>query len=416
MTKWILGLLALVLVAGGITWATLDSEQRDVLANMPTDRDVLFWPEDTRNAAFRAMDRFPALAGSRVIEAGEATYPLPDGEPLALHDWKISEFMASQNAAAVVVVLDGEVVMEEYGLGFSADGKWTSFSVAKSLTSTLVGAALADGHIDSLDDPVSKYIPDMRGSAYDDVSIRQLLTMSSGVRWSEDYSDPESDIAVFNEHEPEDGMDATVSYLRNLPREAEPGTRWQYNTGETNLIGVLVSEATGKTLADYLSEKIWAPFGMEQDATWLLGTSGSEIGGCCIQASTRDMARFGLFAMGGGMAGGKRVVPEGWFAEATAPAFETGRFGRGYGYQWWTYPDGVYAASGLYGQGILVDPSRNLVIATNSNWRQSTGNNGAGEERNRFYAEVQAAVDARRGENGPRIGEAPAEPMVRQVE
>ncbi len=412
MKKWIFGLLAVLVVAGGIFWLSLDKEQRQVLANMPTDRDVLIWPEDTRNAAFRALDAFPALAEARVIEAGDATYPLPDGEPLDLGSFDMDAFMQRQNAAGVVVLHDGKVVLERYGLDFSADGKWTSFSVAKSLTSTLVGAALMDGDIESLDDPVSKYLPAMRGSAYDDVTVRQLLTMSSGVKWNENYSDPQSDVAVFAEHESsEEGVDSLVDYMRQLPREAEPGTRWQYNTGETNLIGVLVREATGKNLADYLSEKVWAPFGMEQDATWLLSNSGSEISGCCIQASTRDFARFGLFAIGGGVAGGERVVPEGWFEEAAEPAFQTGRFGRGYGYQWWTYPGDAYAASGLFGQGIFVDPERQLVIATNSNWRQSTGNDGAGDERNRFYAAVQRAIDVRRGEEGEVVG-APAEPMV----
>jgi CubicO group peptidase (beta-lactamase class C family) len=413
MNKWLVGTVVALLAAGGIGFAALDKDQRAVIAHMPTDRNVLFWPEDTRTAAFRALDAFPALAEARVIAAGDATYPLPDGSPLALPGFDMDAFMEGQNAAAVVVVLDGEMVLERYGLDFSREGKWTSFSVAKSLTSTLVGAALLDGYIESLDDPVSKYIPDMRGSAYDDVTIRQLLTMSSGVRWNEDYSDPQSDVARFADHVPDDPqVDALVDYMRQLPREAEPGTRWLYNTGETNLIGVLVREATGRDLADYLSEKVWAPFGMEQDATWLLSSSGSEISGCCIQASTRDMARFGLFAMGGGIAGGEQVVPDGWFAEATTPAFETGRFGRGYAYQWWTYPGGAYAASGLFGQGIFIDPARNLVIATHSNWRQSTGNDGTGAARNRFYEAVQAAVDARRGEAGERVG-APAEPTVR---
>ncbi|MBH5322428.1 serine hydrolase domain-containing protein [Aurantiacibacter sediminis] len=411
--KWLIGIIVLLLAAVGIYVATLTDDQRAVLANMPTDTDVLFWPEETREAAFRAMDAFPALAEARVIEAGEATYPLPAGDPIDLGTFDMDVFMNNQNSAGIVVVHDGEVVLERYGLDFSAVGKWTSFSAAKSFTSTLVGAAIADGYIDSLDDPLVQYIPDMAGSAYADVTIRQLLTMSSGVRWSEDYADPESDVARFNNHvSEEEGVDSLVDYMRQLPREAEPGTRWLYNTGETNLIGVLVREATGKDLADYLSEKVWAPFGMEQDATWLLSNSGSEISGCCIQASTRDMARFGLFAMGGGMAGGERVVPEGWFEEATTAAFETGRFDRGYAYQWWTYPGGAYAASGLYGQGIFIDPARNLVIATHSNWRQGTGNDGAGTERNQFYAAVQAAIDAERGEEGVRVGE-PAEPMVR---
>ncbi len=413
MKKWLIGGLAILFATGGIFVATLSDDQRAVLATMPTDRNVLFWDEDTRNAAFRALDGFPALAEARVIDAGDATYPLPDGQPLELPGFDLDAFMESQNTAAIVVVHDGRVVLERYGIDFNADGKWTSFSVAKSLTSTLVGAAIADGYIDSLDDDVTRYIPELAGSAYNGVSVRQLLTMSSGVRWNEDYSDPESDIARFNEHvSSETGVDSMVDYMRQLPREAEPGTRWQYNTGETNMIGVLVRNATGKTLADYLSEKVWAPFGMEQDATWLLSNTGSEISGCCIQASTRDMARFGLFALGGGMAGGEQVVPEGWFAEATAPAFETGRFDRGYAYQWWTYPGDAYAASGLFGQGIFIDPVRNLVIATNSNWRAPTGNDGAGEERNRFYAAVQNEIDLRDGVDRILIGGL-AEPMVR---
>ena len=393
--KIVLGLLAVLVLAGGALWLMLDRDQRAVIANLPTDRDVLFWPIDTRDAAFRALDAFPMLAGSNTIDAGGAVLELPQGEPLVL-DMDVDAFMADQRGAGLVVVHDGRIVLERYGLDFGPEGKWTSFSAAKSFTSTLLGAAVQDGLIDSLDDPVTRYLPDLAGSAYDGVSIRQLLTMSSGVEWNEDYADPQSDVALFDKQEPEEGVDVTVSYLRKLPRAAEPGTRWHYNTGETNLIGVLVREVTGRPLAEYLSEKVWQPFGMEQDATWLLGTTGAEIAGCCIQASTRDMARFGLFAMGGGVAGGKRVVPEGWFAEASEPFFETGRFGRGYGYQWWTYDDGAYAASGLFGQGIFIDPARNLVIASHANWADPTGDAGEMQQRNAFYAAVQSAVDARR--------------------
>ena len=121
----------------------------------------------------------------------------------------------------------------------------------------------------SLDDTVSRYIPGLRGSAYDDVTIRQLLTMTSGVRWNEDYEDPEADVAKFNNATPEPGMDATVAYMRTLPRAHPPGTVWHYNTGETNLIGVLVSSATHKPLAQYLEEKIWHPAGMEAEADTL---------------------------------------------------------------------------------------------------------------------------------------------------
>ena len=211
-----------------------------------------------------------------------------------------------------MIVHDGQVRLERYGLGFDAGGRWTSFSVAKSLTSTLVGAAVRDGHIKSMDDKVSDYIAEMKGSAYDDVSIRQLLTMTSGVQWNEDYGDPNSDVARFNNHQPEPGVDALVSYLRRLPRAAPAGTRWLYSTGETNLVGILVSRATRRPLSDYLSEKVWVPAGMAQQATWILSKTGQEISGCCIQAATRDFARFGQFILGGARVNGQSILPDGW--------------------------------------------------------------------------------------------------------
>lgn len=391
LKKIVAGLLALLVLGGGAFWLSLSKDERNLLAHMPTDRNVLFWSTEQRDAAFRALDALPVLAKARVIEAGDTVYPLPKGEPLGLD---VKDYMASQRTSALVIVHDGKVVLEEYGLDFGPQGKWTSFSVAKSLTSTMVGAAVKDGHIKSLDDKVSQYIDGLKGSEYDNVTVRQLLTMTSGVRWNEDYEDPKSDVARFNEHQAEDGLDVTVSYMRKLGREAPAGEKWVYKTGETNLIGVLVSEATGKPLAEYLSEKVWAPFGMEQDATWLLGSTGREISGCCIQAATRDMARFGLFIMGGGMAGGKAVLPEGWIADATTRQADIGVPGKGYGYQWWTYDDGTYAAQGIFGQGIFIDPARKLVIASNSNWTRATLG-PEGEAREAFYKRVQAAIDAK---------------------
>ncbi|WP_324260650.1 serine hydrolase [Altererythrobacter sp. H2] len=391
LKRTLIAVLLVALVGGGLFWFSLSKDERNLLAHMPTDRNVLFWSQDQRDAAFRTLDAIPILAKARVIEAGDTVYPLPQGEPL---DLDVADYMRSQRTAALVIVHDGKVVLEEYGLDFGPEGKWTSFSVAKSLTSTMVGAAVKDGHIKSLDDKVSQYIKGLEGSEYDNVTVRQLLTMTSGVRWNEDYEDPKSDVARFNEHQAEDGLDVTVSYMRTLGREAPAGEKWVYKTGETNLIGVLVSEATGKPLAQYLSEKVWAPFGMEQDATWLLGSTGREISGCCVQAATRDMARFGLFMLGGGVAGGEEVLPEGWIAEATTRQADIGAPGKAYGYQWWTYDDGTYAAQGIFGQGIFIDPARKLVIASNSNWpRASMGPEGKAREA--FYKQVQAAIDAR---------------------
>jgi CubicO group peptidase (beta-lactamase class C family) len=268
--------------------------------------------------------------------------------------------------------------------------------VAKSFTSSLVGAAVKDGAIKSLDDKVSTYIPDMKGSAYDDVTVRQLLTMTSGVRWTEDYADPKSDVALFSDHKPDAGVDVTVSYLRRLPRAAAPGKRWHYNTGESNLIGVLVSSATKKPIAQYLSEKIWKPYGMEQDGFWITGSTGHEIAGCCISASLRDYARYGQFMLDGGRAGGKPVLPDDWIAQATKRRESIGKPGRGYGYQWWTNDDGSFAAQGIFGQGIFIDPKRRLIIATSGNWRVAKDDATLGDEREAFYKTVQAAIDSGR--------------------
>lgn len=393
MRKWMAGLLVATAAVLGIAYFSADKDTRNLLANLPTDRDVLFWTLPQRDAAFRALDRIPVLARANVIQAGDSVFPLPLGEPLTVAT-DIDTYMKEQRTAGLVIIHDGKVRLEKYGLDFSATGRWTSFSVAKSFTSTLVGAAIKDGFIKSIEDKVSDYIPDLKGSVYDDVSIRQLLTMTSGVEWNEDYEDPNSDVARFNEHQAEPGIDVTVSYMRTLPREAAAGTKWVYKTGETNLIGVLVSSATGKTLADYLSEKVWAPFGMEQDASWMLGSTGHEISGCCLQASTRDFARFGLFMLGGAVAEGNAVLPDDWIASATTRQADIGAPGKGYGFQWWTYDDGSFAAQGIFGQGIFIDPKRKLVIASNSNWPRATDHKTVGAQREAFYQSVQAAVDA----------------------
>lgn len=398
--KIALGAIAALLLAGTAGWFSLDKETRGLLKTVPTNRDLLFWTVPQRDAAFRALDRISVLAKWHVIPASSAPQPLQQGEPLKL-DIDLDASMASQRSAAIVVLHDGKLRLERYGLGFDQDGRWTSFSVAKSFTSTLVGAALRDGFIKSMNDKVSDYIPDMKGSAYDDVSVRQLLTMTSGVRWNEDYADPNSDVARFNNHKPEQGVDALVSYMRQLPRDVPAGTRWLYSTGETNLVGILLNRATQKPLADYLVEKVWNPVGMEQQATWLLSKTGQEISGCCLQAATRDFARFGQFILQGARVNGQSIVPDGWLREATTRQTTIGTPGQGYGYQWWTFDDGTYMARGIFGQAIFIDPKRRLVIASNANWAGGARDPAASQARDAFHRAVQQAVDREAAPTAP---------------
>lgn len=365
-------------------------------AGLPTDKNILFWTDDQRDKAFRMMD---TLVPSNTIAAGDNPKTLETGTSLPKTfevdgtQLSVDDYMENQRMAGLVILQDGKIRMEEYRRDFAADDRWTSFSVAKSLVSTMVGAAIKDGFIKSIDDPLTDYIPELKGSGYDGVTVKQLLTMTSGVKWNEDYADPKSDVALFNNTKPEGDLDPVIVYMRTLESEAEPGTRWQYNTGETNLIGVLVAKATGKSISEYLSEKVWKPYGMSQDGEWLLNEGGKEISGCCISATVRDYALFGNFALNGGKIGGNSVVPEGWFAQAGVKQEDIGIPGRGYGYQWWTFDDGSFAGQGIFGQGIFIDPATNLVVASNGNWPSATPEE-QGAQRIAFFNAVKEYVKA----------------------
>jgi CubicO group peptidase (beta-lactamase class C family) len=354
---------------------------------VPQDRNVLFWTQEQRDIGFRMLEQ---IAPHGVIAHDPARIrAMATGAPLAVPG--VDDYVREQRLAGLIILHRGQIRAEIYGLGFGATGRWTSFSVAKSFTSMLVGAAIRDGAIASLNDPVTRYIPALAGSGYDGVTVEQLLTMRSGVRWNENYTDPQSDVALFNAQRPEGDVDAVTAYMRRLPRAHAPGTRWNYNTGETNLIGVLVERATGRRLSDYAREKIWAPAGMEADGAWLYNEGGREISGCCLSLRLRDYARFGQFVL----EGGQGVVPDGWFQRAGTRQADIGRPGFGYGYQWWTVDDGSFAAQGIFGQGIFIDPARQLVIATVGNWPTAQDRPRA-MARQAFYQAVQAAVDAER--------------------
>jgi CubicO group peptidase (beta-lactamase class C family) len=349
---------------------------------------VLFWSPQDRERAFRQMTTVMPHA---VVSRGDmAVRPLPPGDPIAVDP---TTYMDSQRVAGVLVIQDGRVRLEQYGLGIDATRPWVSFSMTKSLTSTLVGSALRSGAITSLEDPVTRYLPALAGGGYDGVTLRQLLSMTSGVRWNEDYADPLSDVARFLSEPIQPGQDPVVTYMQRLPRAAEPGTRWNYSTGETNLVGALVAAAEGRPLAELLSERIWSRLGMEADAAWALDQAGREIGGCCVSATLRDWGRIGLMALDQGQTAGGRIVPDDWFAQAVVRQADIGTPGQGYGYQWWTQDDGVFNAYGIFGQTIRIDPARRLVIVILSAWPEATGRAYTAPRR-AFIDQIIQAVDA----------------------
>ena len=357
----------------------------------------LFWSPPEQLVGYRNIEKiFP----THTIRRGDHVAPLPRGPRLSVdytyqdQPWDTARFMAETNAGGVLVIHHGKIVLEKYALGYGPGQRWISFSVAKSMSSTMVGAALKDGYIHSLEDPVTDYLPALKGTAYEGVSVRNLLNMTSGVKWDETYSDPNSDVGRIRMEKSVNGSDPIVSYMSRLPRESEPGTHFVYKTGETHLVGALVRAATGKTLADYLTEKVWTPYGMEKDAVWMLDDGGHEYAGCCVSATLRDFGRFGVFFMNGARINGESIVPDTWIHDATTSSAVALRDnGSGYGYQWWTRAGGVYEAIGIFGQQIHIDPSLDLVVVVQSAWPTST-DAASSRARSAYVQAVEAAVRA----------------------
>jgi CubicO group peptidase (beta-lactamase class C family) len=227
-----------------------------------------------------------------------------------------------------------------------------------------------DFHVDG---QLTRYLPQLRGTSYDGVSIRHLLQMTSGVHWDDTHTNPESERRHMLELQIAQQPGAILKYLAGLPRVAEPGTVWNYSTGETHVVGALVHAATGLWCADYLSQKIWSKVGMQCDATWWLeAPDGLEVAGSGINATLRDYARFGLFMANEGVIGNERVLPEGWVAEATQPR-QVGSARVDYGYMWWpvarptgSFADGAFSARGIFGQYLYINPREEVIVAVMS--------------------------------------------------
>jgi len=244
-------------------------DPKDDASHLGRPDKLLFWTPEQQVAGYRNMDKvFP----TRIIKAGGKPSAMPehrvdlDDVQISYEDGRLTtdDYFGRRNVAGLLVIKNGHIVYERYGLGNSRDTKWVSFSVAKSVTSLLVGAAIRDGHIKSVDGMVTDYLPRMKGSSYDQASIRNILQMASGVAWNEDYADPDSDISRMVGI----GTLAQEEYLRGRPVDAPPGEVFNYNTAETGMVGDLLRAAIGNKLSTYLSEKIWRPFGMEADANW----------------------------------------------------------------------------------------------------------------------------------------------------
>ena len=350
-------------------------------------RSAAFEPENMAWSFRHMSELFPSRTVRRAgpVSALESVPTPLDAVVYQVGDEQrvFGEFFERNRTGGLVVLHRGRIVHERYAQGAGPETRFTSWSVAKSFVSTLVGLALQEGAIESLDDPLERYVAELRGTAYEGVSVRQALQMSSGVEFSEVYAEGDSDVMTFMVDTLITNRKRANEVAAGFPRGRPPGTAFNYNTAETQILGWLVREATGRSPAAYLEEKLWSRLGMEHDATWLLDREGvngdgMEMSGCCLNASLHDWARFGQLFLQDGIWQGERLLSKGWVSEATTPGAPHLAFGgveppseAGYQYQWWAYSDGSYAAEGVYGQWIWVDPGREVVIAMASAWPDS---------------------------------------------
>jgi len=379
--------------------------------------NIMATTPENQAATFRNQDQVSPV---RVIRRGDAVRPLPT-HACSLADLafevgdvrlSLSDVMARRRTAGLLILKDGEIALERYGMGNGPESRWASFATAMSMTSTLAGAALHDGAIGSLDDRCDLYLPRLLGSPYEGVTVRNVMRMCSGVAWSEENQpDGRSDDArrlgrAMVSRRPGSVLDLLCA----RPRAQPQGVVFNYSTGESCLLGALVVAATGRPLADYCAEKIWRPAGMEADGYWQLESDdGLELGGLGVSARLRDFGRFGQLMLEDGEAfSGRRVLPPGWRDLAGQPDSAPTGFGRlmpgspaGYGYHWWAVPplpggvnNGAFSARGAFGQFIFVNPTDQVVIAIQSAWRQPQDSDAEAE----IVAMIRAAVSALRTE------------------
>jgi len=345
--------------------------------NITPDALALFSGARQEDHFNKMFELFP----SKELKPSPTPYDFPQGEDIELPETyefqgqikSVEAFFTETDTAALLVLKDGKLCYERYALTGGKDVQWISWSVAKSFISSLVGIAIGDELIEGVDDQVVDYIPFLKGSSYDGASIKDVLQMSSGARWLEDYSNPESD--VFRLAAGIYGIAGLDEFIAGMEREFEPGTLCRYNSADTQVLGTLVREVSGKSITDYMQEKLYDPLGMVSPGYWLSDKDNMEMAFGGLNITARDYAKFGELYRNKGMWQGKQIVPSEWVEASTKPLDDHVGYGKlaaardeplpfGYGYQWWVHTGGrgQYSANGVYNQMIFVDPISNVTI------------------------------------------------------
>ena len=279
------------------------------------------------------------------------------------------DYMAKNRNTGLLVIKDGVVLAERYNYDRKPTDRFQSYSMAKTVVAMLIGIAISDGKIKSVEDRAEQYVPELKGHPYGETSLRHLLEMSSGVAFSEDYNgkDDVTKLAIKTLFQNGPGGADSVKEFTN--RERPAGTKFYYASSETEVLSLVLSAATGRNLSEYLSEKIWIPMGAEADAMWLIDGGGHELGFMGLNATLRDWGRLGMLLANYGELDGKQIIPAAWVKEASsvhAPHLEVGVATpyNGYGYQTWLIQKGTpkFALMGVRGQGVLIDPVTKFVV------------------------------------------------------
>ena len=366
-------------------------------------RQNWFFDESVRVGSF---SHFETIFPTRKLEKSDSPMPL---EPVKTApdiryrfggaSYSIDDFLQRQRITGLLIIRNGKILVERYQYGRKASDRFLSFSMAKSITSVALGVALEEGKIKSLDDKIATYIPELSGYPYGEVSIRNVLRMATGVKFREVYT-PDDDLARFNRIWQEKNLIQALQAFKE--NEREPGTRFDYATSNTYLLGLLVSRATGKTLSDYVDEKIWKAMGAESDALFGIEHDGNEYAGSRFMASLRDYGRLGVLLANDGNLNGRQILPKSYLLEATDHARQPEAFapGRatpylGYGYQFWLLPGPKrqFELMGVHGQAIYVDPeSKTVMVHTGVAKEANIFSGSMGQESAALWASLVGAA------------------------
>ena len=364
--------------------------------NLPAAHDMLSWSQNDRIIGFRNTYRL--YDGSVFRPDRKNTLTLPKSKSNLNNNtisysinnkkYDLNQYLKNQNVTGLIILKDGKIALEYYGHGNTPTTLWTSRSIGKSVVSTLIGIAIQQEKIDSVDDPIIKYLPDLQGTAWQHVTLKQILQHTSGVEWNEDYTDPVSDFAHMTYCEAKINPDECVYQLvKNVKAKNKPGEVWSYNTGGAWLVGKVLEAATGQNIAAYLQDNLWKKAGMEREGVWhSYQRDVADMGGHGFNATLRDYARFALFvSREGKLSNGQKLLPDHWLADSSnwtqarnsvTPEYPKGQ----YGYQWWNYHptsgtplssknmDATFWGRGIFGQRMAINPKNNIVMVQWSAW------------------------------------------------